>query len=514
MTRGRGLIAASEEDDIAALAKGGRANILGFLLRLAARLPFLLIAPRLYGAAVLGRFAYAVLIVELAAQLATLGLKRGLAEQIAHGERPQSHVVADALLLCLAGCTVACAILIWLPEAMFPNSGLNGLDRLLPLIIFAVAITDVALAACAYQYNIAATVRARSIVEPWTISIASLGFFFYSARDGLILAYVAAMSAALVFALVPMVRHYGLPHGWVPHPGRLWAMTRRSLPLAGADAVEWGTRRLDLAILGLFASPATVGIYYVAQQVASLPQKLKTSFEPILGPVIIRNVASGNLGAIARQVRQVGFWILAAQLGVALALAIPGQAVMGLAGPGFAVGTSALAGLLAAEVLAAPAVVSEAALVYLARMRNLALSLVTIGLQAAATLALIELGRKLELAEIHIAALPAIGLAFALAFGALAKSLLLSRLCRASTAVWRSSLGIAALSAVIVGAAFTLLPHRYEWIELVVGVPAILAVYCAVLWTLGFGPEDRALFRASGLGRVADFTEDDRPRTD
>jgi O-antigen/teichoic acid export membrane protein len=35
--------------------------------------------------------------------------------------------------------------------------------------------------------------------------------------------------------------------------------------------------------------PEIVGIYYVAQQVASLPAKLKTSFDPILGPVISRN---------------------------------------------------------------------------------------------------------------------------------------------------------------------------------------------------------------------------------
>ena len=37
------------KEDIAALAKGGRTNIFGFLLRLAARLPFLFIAGRLYG---------------------------------------------------------------------------------------------------------------------------------------------------------------------------------------------------------------------------------------------------------------------------------------------------------------------------------------------------------------------------------------------------------------------------------------------------------------------------------
>ena len=56
--------ARTDEDDIQALAKGGRTNVFGFLLRLAARIPFLFIAGRLYGPEALGRFAYAILIVE------------------------------------------------------------------------------------------------------------------------------------------------------------------------------------------------------------------------------------------------------------------------------------------------------------------------------------------------------------------------------------------------------------------------------------------------------------------
>lgn len=485
----------TEGEDIAALAKGGRANVFGFLLRLAARIPFLFIAGRLYGASVLGRFAYAVLVVELAAQIATLGLKRGLAEQLAREDRAQSHVVADALMLCIIASCAATAILLVFPEAMFPNSGLNGLDRLLPLIIVAIALTDVALAACAYQYNIAATVNARSIVEPWTISIASLVFYFYSARDGLILSYVTAMLAAMIAAIWPMLRHYGRPHGWSPNPGRIWRMAMRNLPLAAADAIEWATRRLDLAILGLVATPSIVGIYYVAQQVASLPQKLKTSFEPILGPVITRNLNTNNREAIARQVSQVGFWIVAAQLGVALALGIPGEAVMGLVGPTFVGGAVALGCLLAAEVLASPAVVSEAALVYLARMRNLSISVLTIALQAGLTLALIYAARRLALPDLYVAAMPALALAISLTIASLAKTLLLARLLATRIAIWRASLVICGLVVAIGGMGFTLLPQSLEWVELVIGIPAMLAVYCAIVWAFAFRDTDRALFR-------------------
>ena len=43
--------------DMADLARGGRINFMGFVLRLIARLPFLFIAGRMYGPEALGRFA-------------------------------------------------------------------------------------------------------------------------------------------------------------------------------------------------------------------------------------------------------------------------------------------------------------------------------------------------------------------------------------------------------------------------------------------------------------------------
>jgi O-antigen/teichoic acid export membrane protein len=278
---------------------------------------------------------------------------------------------------------------------MFPSGEYANIDRLLVLAIFPVAITDIALAALAYRFDVAATVRARSVVEPWTLSIAAGVFWLLGTWDamprlgasGLYLSHVVSVYAALVAGLVPLLRAYGLPRNWTPHPLRIGRLALATAPLAVADAVEWGTRRLDIAILGLFASPASVGVYYVAQQVASLPQKLKTSFEPILGPVITRNLKEGNFKAIASQVSQVGFWITAAQAGIALALGIPGDGVLGLVGPQFTGGILALAFLLGAEVCAAPAVVSEAALIYIAPMRNLWVSLATIALQAGLTLA-------------------------------------------------------------------------------------------------------------------------------
>ena len=486
--------ASGGQEDIAALAKGGQTNFLGFLLRLAARLPFLFIAARLYGADAMGRFASALVVIELLALVCSMGEKRGLAQRLTDGGDEPVNLVMDGLLLALILSCIAAGILWIFPTPMFPN-GMNGhLDMWLVVAIPGYALTEILLAAQAYRYDIATTVRARAIVEPWTISIMA-GVFFYTAfRDsGLALAYITSIFAGLLAAAWPFFRSYGWPRRWRPDIGRMARMSTRAFPLAVADAVEWGTRRLDIFILGFFvASPAIVGIYYFAQQIASLPQKLKTSFEPILGPVITRNLKEKNFGAIAKQVRQVGFWIIAAQAGIALALGVPGEAMMGLGGPNYVSGTGALAFLLMAEVVAATAVVSEAALVYVARKRNLAISLATIALQAALTVAAMVVVQRFNLSEPFKAAGAAIALMVALGAASLFKAWLLSRILGETVNNWRWPLVWAAAPAVIVGFAATLLP---EWAELLFGIPAILLTYGWVIWHKGFGPEDRVLFR-------------------
>lgn len=487
-----------DDGDLAALAKGGRTNTLGFVVRLIARIPFLVIATRLYGAEALGRFASALVLIEIIALICSLGEKRGLAQRLSVGagdnRAGETNLVYDGLLLALGFSALAVLLLLAFPDPMFPNGMNSPLDIWLVATIPAFAVTEILLAAQAYRFDIATTVRARAVVEPWTISIGAGVFFFIPAtRDaGLALAFIASIYAGLLTALWPFLRSYGLPKGWHPQARALAALSSRAFPLIGADAIERGTRLLDIFILGLFAPPQAVGIYYAAQQIASLPQKLKTSFEPILSPVITKNLRIGNMGAIAAQVRQVGFWIIAVQLGIALVLGVPGEAVMGLWGPDYVAGTAALALLLAAEVAASMAVVSESVLVYIARKRNLAISVGVIALQAALTITFILIAQNYGLGQGFQAAGAAGALLVALAVSSLIKALLLARLLDAAIGNWRWALVHAAAPAVVVGYAFTFAP---EWTELVFGIPAVLATYALIIWRRGFSEEDKVLFR-------------------
>ena len=80
----------------------------------------------------------------------------------------------------------------------------------------------------------------------------------------------------------------------------------------------------------------------------------------------------------------------------------------------------------------------------------------------------------------------------ALGFASLVKARLLARILDAPVNSLRWALVWATAGAAVLGWGATQLP---EWAELLIGVPVILAIYGWLIWTRGFGPADRELFR-------------------
>jgi len=476
--------------DIAALARGGRVNFVGFLLRLMARLPFLVIAGRLYGAEDLGRFAYATMVVELAAAVAVVGLRRGLAAELANNRGPETHVIADALLLSVLLATVASCLLIAAPLLMFPGGVDAAFEPYFALIIFAIVLSDVSLAAMAFRHRIDAQVRARSLIEPWSLTIAAVALTFTPLKgNGLLIAYLVSLVAACAASLVPAWRLFGWPQGWRPSFRRMIAIVARNLPLAGADIIEWATRRVDIFILGRFAPPETVGVYYVAQQVATLAGKVRSSFDPILAPILASALVRGERALAAAHVRQVGFWVLAFQLPIVLAMGLPAEGVLGLFGPAFAVGGLVLTLLLLTELVAASASLSEMALIYARPRANLAISALGIGAQA---------GLCLLLVPRFGAEGAALGLLLSLVLVAFAKQLLLAHDLGAPVALWRWSLLVVAVPTFGFGYALRQLP---ELPQMLVTVPGTLLLFGVLIWHFGFAPADRVLFGRGAPGQ-------------
>src|SRR5205823_6513089 len=146
---------------------------------------------------------------------------------------------------------------------------------------------------------------------------------------------------------------------------------------------------------------------------------------------------------------------------------------------GFTGGTAMLGFLLAAEVIAAAAVVSEAALIYVARTQNMIISLMMLALEAGLAAGLILFMEHENFPQAFQATGPAIGLCVALAFASISKSWLLRRKLCAPVSGWRWDLAWATSAGIIAGAVVHyLLPQN---LQLVLGVPVILVAFFAVL---------------------------------
>lgn len=469
----------------AELASGGRQNVFGYVMRLIARIPFLVIGGRLYGAEELGRFAYATITVEFAAALALVGLKRGLALALARGRQPETHVLADAMLLVVGVGTLIGGLLFLFPTLLFPTGLRFEGERFLALLVLLIAVLDLLLSGLAFHKRIDVQVMSRSLVEPWVLSLAAIGLWFTPLKPaGLLSAYVLALVAASAVAWAPAFRQFGMPRGWRPSLTRMRTMARENLPVAGADVIDWTSRRIDLFILGRLAPAEAVGIYYVAQQVASLAGRLRTSFDPILMPLLSRALAAGRHTEAAGHLAQVGFWVITIQLCVVIMIGVTARGTMGLFGPEFAFGGIVLLLLLLAELAASQASIAESALIYTRRHLNLLISMAGLAVEAGVAIALVPAWGGAGAAA---------GLLAAMLVMAIAKQVLLVRTLGVAVPMWRVSTLVCAAPALLWGwATLRLLPEAAHMFAAGIGVPLVFFV---LMWRFAFTEADKMLVR-------------------
>ena len=189
------------------ILRGGRSAALGFLIRFGARLLFLFVAGRLFGATLFGAYAIAVAVVELAVTVGGAGLKRQifkLLDEEAEGRSPP-HILIDSAILvvaaslaCIVPVTAAMAIL---PGTMVADNTEAALLLLAPMIL-GQALLDLFLAATRWTHRMRHQVWARSIIEPYAgVAAAILAWLLGWRETGLILGYWAGTTAALVYAV-------------------------------------------------------------------------------------------------------------------------------------------------------------------------------------------------------------------------------------------------------------------------------------------------------------------------
>lgn len=353
------------------IARGATLSAGGLLVRLGARLLFLVVAGQLYGAALFGAYSLAVATIELAVALGGLGMKRLIFQHLDEREgRPEAHVLADASLLVatvsllLAGAVVAGVAVA--PASWISANTAQALVLLAPLIA-GQSLIDLLLAATRWRHVIRYEVAGRSLVEPWTaIAGAAAAWYLGFDQTGLLIGYAVGTVAALAFASIGASRTFGFGQlrGWRPGRGRALAMLRGAAANTAADGLSGLLLRLDLYLVGMLMGEHPAGVYGMARQLAQPIRQVRQSFDGLLTPLVARTINAGGPGTAVRAVASAARLILSIQLPMVIGMIAVGYPLLRWLGPEFGAGWFAAIFLACAETVQGAFGVGELLFVY------------------------------------------------------------------------------------------------------------------------------------------------------
>jgi O-antigen/teichoic acid export membrane protein len=353
------------------IMRGGGSAAAGYVIRFGARLLFLLLAARLFGAALFGAYSLAIAAVELAVAASGLGMKRFLFPLLeGRGDRRACHVLLDAALLAtgasliLTGLFVLAALSLP-PNLLAPNTALAIL--IVAPMIAGQALLDIFGAATRWHQKMRHEVIARSLVEPYAgIAAAAAAYGAGFDQTGLLISYWAGTLSALFYVVAAARRSFGgfgLRH-YRPHFARLATMLRASALPASTDIVGAWFARLDLYLVGIFLGEAPAGIYGMARQIRTPIRQVRQSLDGMLTPIVARTLsvrgARDTFAATASATRM----MLAIQLPILFMLIALGEPMLGWLGPEFVAGYWALVILGAAETILSAFGIGDLILLY------------------------------------------------------------------------------------------------------------------------------------------------------
>lgn len=376
---------ASDADVHRLVVRGGGAAAFGYLIRLGARLLFLLLAARLFGAALFGAYSLAIAAIELAVAIGGLGMKRYLFRLLEEQEqsRAPAHIVADAAIaVALVSALLAgglAVLALSLPSQLLAPNTAFALAVAAPMVV-GQALLDLLCAASRWLKTMRVEVAARSLVEPYA-AIAALAAAALLGFDqaGLAISYWAGTLAALLYATLAVRRRFeAAPKRYRPSWNRLKATIGEAALPAASDLINALFTRLDIYLVGGLLGEAPAGIYNMARQIRTPIRQVRQSFDGMLTPVLARTLAmrgpqqSGLASASATRL------MLAIQLPMLIVMVAIGQPLLDWLGPEFGAAYWPLVILAGAETILAAFGVGDLILLY--RRPGLGMSVMALGI--------------------------------------------------------------------------------------------------------------------------------------
>jgi O-antigen/teichoic acid export membrane protein len=331
------------------LARGAFLNTLAFLAS-NLRGIFIFLIARLLGSAALGTFGLAWAATDVVSKIATCGFDTTVTafvaqSDVATGRRLMRLTLmislAMSLLLALAALPLAMAF----GPALGLRPELAQAAGVLMLALPGITLYRVSTALSRGRGAMHHDIYTRGLTE--SLGTAAALVVAVAAGAGALAPEVAAIVGTGASGIVA----YGLarrlfPDG--PPAGSEYPTTalviRHSAPVALYTLLNIAIMQIDVVMLGMYVGRApgvtleTLGIYAGAVGIAGGLRKVNQAFTPIFTPVVAAQMGRGEVRAAEVTYGYLARWMLAILLPSVAVLALSGDAIMSIFGPGFAVG--------------------------------------------------------------------------------------------------------------------------------------------------------------------------------
>lgn len=205
-------------------------------------------------------------------------------------------------------------------------------------------------------------VIAKGTVEPAIILVLALGFYALGwGSSGLWVAVLIAAMAGAGTAVYTFSRKFSMRRLWRGlwvAPGR-WVLYRFALQIGLVELMNELLKRIDMFLVGRYLTADILGIYGIAQELASATKKIRQAFNPIFVPVISAAHQNRNRAAMQHQYANVTRWILILNACMLGALILAGEPLMRVFGTEFGPGAPVAVILTLAPIIHGVLGVSE-----------------------------------------------------------------------------------------------------------------------------------------------------------
>jgi O-antigen/teichoic acid export membrane protein len=343
-----------------AMARGAAINLGGAMAANALTFLFAFVMTHVVSVKDIGLFSIAVTVVALSQIPALFGLETGTVRFVALGaavddERSARGSLQAALTVAtLTSVVLSVAIFVEAPTLtsyFFHKPEASGLLRLVSLSLPALTIGRVAMAAVqgfgVMTYS-AWLGSLRSLVNlAAALPLLALGLDV----DALAIAALVTAWSLCLISLVLLVRVH--PKAFVPATSawRLGPLLRFSAPQTLTSTLFFAIVWMDTLMLARFRSAAEVGIYAIIGRLMTPATLVSTAVGQMFAPRIAAEDARGDHGVLQTMLKRVTYWNTAVSIPFFVSLMLLPVPLLGLFGPRYKAGATALAILSAGQLV-------------------------------------------------------------------------------------------------------------------------------------------------------------------